>query len=252
MRGRGGFFGFNRVPAASAINSAASGVWNLREAESLRRAGTWPIPPSPVLLMHFNAENGSTAFIDSTATNTATAIGSVSISTSASKFGGSSAFFNGGHIGFASTAATQFGTADFSIDFWLYPTSYPQDNQVVLSMVSWPNQSGIQLSISSNSFTATTGGFGQYRVIDGTFVNKWTHFAISRISGSLAIYVNGIAQSFSGTRGNMDGDYSDGLQYIGRPTDVNNYKFFGYMDELRIVRGTSMFTANFTPPSSEY
>jgi len=41
-RARGGYIGFNRVPAASALNSAASGVWSLREAEALKRAGTWP------------------------------------------------------------------------------------------------------------------------------------------------------------------------------------------------------------------
>jgi len=45
MRGRGGFIGVNVTPAASAINSAASGVWSLREAESLKRAATWPIAP---------------------------------------------------------------------------------------------------------------------------------------------------------------------------------------------------------------
>jgi hypothetical protein len=44
MRGRGGYIGFNRVPAAAAFNSAASGVWTLREAESLKRGGTWPLP----------------------------------------------------------------------------------------------------------------------------------------------------------------------------------------------------------------
>jgi hypothetical protein len=37
-----GYIGFNRVPAASALNSAASGVWTVREAEAMRRAGTWP------------------------------------------------------------------------------------------------------------------------------------------------------------------------------------------------------------------
>ncbi len=43
-RPRGGYIGFNRTPAASAINSAAVGVWKLREAEALKRAGTWPLP----------------------------------------------------------------------------------------------------------------------------------------------------------------------------------------------------------------
>jgi hypothetical protein len=31
------------VPAAAGVNSAASGVWSLREAEALKRAGTWPV-----------------------------------------------------------------------------------------------------------------------------------------------------------------------------------------------------------------
>jgi hypothetical protein len=42
MRGRGGFIGANVTPVASAPNSAASGVWTVREAEALKRAGTWP------------------------------------------------------------------------------------------------------------------------------------------------------------------------------------------------------------------
>ena len=42
MRRRAGYIGFNSVPAASALNSAASGMWALREAEAMRRAGTWP------------------------------------------------------------------------------------------------------------------------------------------------------------------------------------------------------------------
>ena len=42
MRARGGFIGANVTPASAGINSAASGVWTVREAESLKRAGTWP------------------------------------------------------------------------------------------------------------------------------------------------------------------------------------------------------------------
>jgi hypothetical protein len=45
MKGRGGFIGANVTPASAALNSAASGVWTLREAESLKRAGTWPTSP---------------------------------------------------------------------------------------------------------------------------------------------------------------------------------------------------------------
>jgi len=46
MRGRGGFIGANVTPASAALNSAASGVWTVREAEAMRRAGTWPRAPT--------------------------------------------------------------------------------------------------------------------------------------------------------------------------------------------------------------
>jgi hypothetical protein len=44
-RPRGGYIGHYATPAASGVSSQASGVWTLREAESLKRAGTWPTVP---------------------------------------------------------------------------------------------------------------------------------------------------------------------------------------------------------------
>jgi len=41
MRGEGGLIGFNRT----ATTTAASGIWTVREAEALRRAGEWPRGP---------------------------------------------------------------------------------------------------------------------------------------------------------------------------------------------------------------
>jgi len=65
-RGKGGYIGFNRVPAAAAFNSAASGVWTLREAEALRRAGTWPtLAPGNVgsgLQLWLDASDASTLY----------------------------------------------------------------------------------------------------------------------------------------------------------------------------------------------
>jgi len=67
MRGRGGFIGANATPAASAVNSSASGVWTVRESESLKRAGTWPRVGSVVeaiagLQLWLAADDASTLF----------------------------------------------------------------------------------------------------------------------------------------------------------------------------------------------
>ena len=67
MRPRGGIIGATVQPAASASNSAASGVWTLREAESLKRAGTWPqeLPQLEFtmgLQLHLDAADSATMF----------------------------------------------------------------------------------------------------------------------------------------------------------------------------------------------
>jgi len=82
MRGRGGYIGTNVTPVSAAVNSAAGGVWTVREAESLKRAGTWPTaafaPDSPTslsgtagngqvsLTWTAPANNGGTAITDYT------------------------------------------------------------------------------------------------------------------------------------------------------------------------------------------
>jgi hypothetical protein len=78
----GGYIGFNRVPAASAINSAASGMWTLREAEAMRRAGTWPSafggPTSLAgLQLWLDASDASTLFDATTGGSLVTADGGV-------------------------------------------------------------------------------------------------------------------------------------------------------------------------------
>ena len=67
MRPRGGIIGATAQPAASALNSAAVGIWTLREAEALKRAGTWPTyleSPTQIagLQLWLDAADGSTLF----------------------------------------------------------------------------------------------------------------------------------------------------------------------------------------------
>lgn len=81
-RPRGGYIGYNPAPAASALNSAAGGIWTLREAEELKRAGTWPIvmPKLPTisgLQLHLDASDASTLYDATTGGSLVAADGSV-------------------------------------------------------------------------------------------------------------------------------------------------------------------------------
>ena len=82
MRPRGGYIGFSRVPATTAVNSAASGIWTLREAEALKRAGTWPtafVNPTSItgLQLWLDASDSATLFDATTGGSLVAADGTV-------------------------------------------------------------------------------------------------------------------------------------------------------------------------------
>jgi len=206
---------------------------------------------STALLLHFDGANGSTTFTDSSPNMlTVTAHGNAVISTAQSKFGGASVYFDGyGDLSFTPTDATKFGTGDFTVEFWLHATDAPQDNQVIVSLCVWPNSTGFVINYGNSVITILDGNFNNYRCVEVGSFNQWHHYAFVRQSGEVNVYVDGMSAAFTAQQGNLDGDFTDGLQYIGRPTDVDYYKLFGYLDELRIVKGQALYAADFTPPT---
>jgi hypothetical protein len=258
MRDRGGYVGFDRVPSFSP--PSASGVWTLREAEEAQRAGTWPMASDDPffsnvsLLMSMNGANGSTTFTDSSSNAmTATREGSAVISTAQSKFGGASGFFNGGGaLLFTPTASTQFGTSDFTVEFWLYATSSPQDNQTIISFCEWPNITGFVIGYSGSSISVYTGNFQSARAYARGANNEWHHYALCRSAEQLRMFVNGQIATATASVGAFTGNFTDGLKTIGKPTDSNSFRLHGYLDDLRVTKGVARYENNFTPPQGQF
>src|SRR5262252_5592386 len=88
-------------------------------------------PSGPSSLTHFDGTNGSTSFPDATGNIVWTRTGSSPpvLDTSQSKFGSASLLVNGpsggalGGLSGNNSSITQFGTGDFTIDFWVRFTS---------------------------------------------------------------------------------------------------------------------------------
>ena len=75
---------------------------------------------------------------------------------------------------------------------------------------------------------------------------QWFHFAIVRNSGTTTMYINGVSE----------GTWSDSTNYdeidklwIGRHGYNANHNFLGWISNFRVVNGTAVYTANFTPPA---
>lgn len=203
------------------------------------------------LLLHMDGANNSTTFTDSTGLNTLTAVNGTKISTTQSKFGGASGYFDGtnDYLSIPYNSGFAFGTGDFTIEAWVYKTS----------SAGW--------SIIFDGWSSTSGNQYQFGFVNGTYrpmfyynntylahesaitANQWTHVAVTRQSGTLRIFLNGQVGSSTVTLNNSLG--STATYYVGSQGGSSNY-FTGYMDDLRVTKGIARYTANFTPPTAAF
>jgi hypothetical protein len=157
---------------------------------------------------------------------------------------GGSGYFDGSTDYIYTTSSTQFafGTGDWTMEAWFYPTT------TTTNMRLWQfsdDKDNVDVNISTtgslnyyNGTTSTTssGGFVN--------VNQWNHIALVRSSGTVKGYVNGVEVLSQASTPNTT---SSRILYIG---GVTNVWFNGYISNFRVVKGTAVYTSAFTPPTA--
>jgi len=88
----------------------------------------------------------------------------------------------------------------------------------------------------------------QYETDVGFTGNQWTYVTAVRTGNTLKLFVNGVeglSTSFA------DFNNSTTTLTIGSSTNWNSdYRFNGYLSDVRVVKGTAVYTSNFTPPTA--
>ena len=224
----------------------------------LRRAAGNAVAGDPYysavsLLLHFNGANGSTTFTDSSSNNlTVTATGNAQISTAQSKFGGAAGYFdgNGDYLTVASNPVFNFGTGDFTIEGWVYLSSVSGDWFIVSSSGSGGMFFGYSSSVSPYGWgVGRTGVAWDYITASTATTNTWYHVAVCRSGTSLRIFVNGTQV---GTTNTNSQSYNLSATSLTIASQGATYYLNGYIDELRVTKGTARYTANFTVPSAAF
>ena len=227
---------------------------------------TDPYFTSVSLLLKADGANNSSNFVDSSANNFAISRGgNAEISTVQSKFGGSSAYFdgNGDDLQIANNAAFSFGTGDFTLECWAYivgnsPLSAKSQRVATIfsGFSSLGSSTGYNFYILGDSSTTGTGlGFesfqpGVHHWINGNITitqNQWHHITVSREGTLMRLFLNGELVG-SGTLPNQTVSTPHALR-VGRTAAAGYaYDLNGYIDDLRVTKGVARYTSNFTPP----
>ena len=182
------------------------------------------------LLLHCDGTDTSTSFPDASLSNhTVTANGNAQVD----------------------TAIKEFGTGDFTIDFWMRENTRKADAGIFTTASS--SIAGYKVSQNSNKLTFGNISTVNY-VASGILpaVGTLNHYAFIKHSGILKCYINGVESISASNDGGTFDSAGTGFQ-IGRLyTGTNNYYHDGSIDEFRVSKGIARWTSNFIPPTSAY
>ncbi len=196
-------------------------------------------PPSPTgSTLCINFTNGG--IIDATGKNVLETVGNAQISTTQSKWGGSSIVFNGSNANYLNVidgSCINFGTGDFVVELW----AYMSDTNVYSPFIR-ADASGDFLDCGydwgANELKLATRSAAIFSASATISANTWTHVAFARSGTSLRAYVNG-SQVGSTTTDSTNFAKPTGIIRIGASSFNAGHAINGYIDDLRITRGSA-------------
>ena len=168
---------------------------------------------------------------------------SVVSSNNSYSFNGSSQYLT------ANNAALALGTGNFTVEAWVYTTVSSGTQSIYDTRQTDGTTTGFYFGLyASNTLLFYTSG--AITINAGTVpINTWTHIALVRVGNTFTVYVNGTSV---GTATNSN-NFTNTIVQIGSSSTVAassaNY-YTGYLSNLRTVKGVSVYTGNFTVPTS--
>lgn len=221
-----------------------------------------PLPASPSLLCHFDGSDGSTTMADSSPANrTITAFGDAQIDTAQSVFGGSSLLLDGtgDYLTVPSSSDFLFGSGDFTVRCRLRRQTQSGDRVIAAVWAGTSSQLSWLFGVSGSTdrlvfYYSTNGSSGNFSAVTGTNVpvGSWTDLEVSRVSGTLTLYIDGVF----GYTATHSGSFfaSSAPLSIGASESGGSYGnlLSAHADELVVMKGTALHSANFTPATAPY
>ena len=197
---------------------------------------------------------GTGEFVEATASidgKSITVQGDAQLSTTEKKFGTASVLFDGtgDYLELATSSDFGFGTGDFAVEAFVRPTTiaagkifdFRTASPDVAVLIDMTGSGLIRLNV--NGSNVITGG--------SLSANVWSHIAVSRVSGTTSLFVNGSRVGSPYTDSN---DYGN-TKPLKIGANLNGADgFTGYIDEIRISKGAARYAnaASITVPTAAF
>ena len=154
------------------------------------------------------------------------------------------------YLEISSSSDFAYGTGDFTIEAFVYLTQTPAAN---IPIVEHRTEGAPAANDKLGFFLRTPNNVSVYidsanliTTADNSFSPRvWNHVAYCRSGGTGRIFINGV-ESGSATDSY---NYGNARCAIGHHASVSSRNFPGSISNLRIVKGTALYTSDFTPPT---
>ena len=217
-------------------------------------------------LFHFDGDNNGTNY---NAVNSSTVSGAPSLynRTGGQMFQGTfspfsadegkwSISFDGtdDYLGVASSSDFALGSGDFTLEAFVFQNNEAGSGSSSHNIINkWNNTGNLKsyfLRITESSgqklqfYWSTDGNSNNYITSnDSLSAGQWHHVAVVNNGGTLTLFIDGTAQSSTGTAGTL---YTSAAQIqIGRTAaDSGSQYFDGFISNARIVKGSALYTGS--------
>lgn len=200
-------------------------------------------------------------FVDNSEYNHAITVAGNTITTPTGPYIPSSGYWsnyfdgNGDYLTVPSNAAFAFGSDSFTVECWVYATA--SGFQAIVGSRTGDSTATIRWSlfVLNTGFLAcnirSTADADIASITHQTpfTLNQWNHCALVRNGTEFRLYYNGVQSTSSTTSSDAVSNSSTAVRVGDFDTSIIN-DLNGYVSNLRIVKGTALYTANFTPSTT--
>jgi len=157
----------------------------------------------------------------------------------------------GDYLSVQSSTDFDFGTGDFTIELYVNLGNLTSRN-IFARNDSNPSNTGILLWQNGSSqlqwYSSVGNTTGVITVTTPLTLHEWAHIAVSRESNTTRLFANGVLIGSVSDSTNISGNSA---LVTGSTFSGDGYYLKGFISNLRMVKGTALYTDDFIPPTRE-